>query len=328
MIRPCPANPTAPDAPATAGGRRVDETTATLVESSSGQATDQVEAPAQAYDVAHGVHDLKSPAQIARMAAAGRIVAKALAAAAARCQPGNTTADVDEAARKVIEASGAEALFLGHPHRRTGVLFPGVVCVSVNEVVVHGVPGERRLESGDLVTVDCGVRLDGWCADAAKSVTVGTVGEDLRDLTRTAELALATGIRLIRPGIMWSEVARIMHAIVLDAGYGVVTGYVGHGIGRTLHESPQVPAFVTPHFRRHHDFELIPGMTLAIEPMLALGSARTRELKDGWSVVTDDGLPAVHVEHTVAVTRQGATVLTGASASSVSSVPSRDCPST
>ncbi len=253
------------------------------------------------------------------MRRAGRIVHAALDAAEAACVPGATALDVDAAANSVIIQSGGTSLFKGYAGAdagqsgadgRPGEGFPGHVCVSVNEAVVHGVPGSRVLQDGDVVTVDCGVRLDGWCGDAARTIRVGRVPPDADAMIRCAQRVLAAAIEMMRPGRAWSEIGRRMQAEASEPGFGVVQEYVGHGIGRSLHEPPQTPAFSSASFERERDFTLRPGMVLAVEPMLTLGEPQTRVLDDGWSVVTVDGRLACHVEHTVAVTRNGADVLT------------------
>ena len=248
------------------------------------------------------------------MRMAGRLVQRALEAARQACVPGATTAAVDAAAAAVIESGGGEPLFLHYPTYVPGEGFPARTCVSVNEEVVHGIPGRRRLAEGDLATVDCGVRLGDWCADAAITVPIGRVQVDWMHMLETANAILDEAIAMVRPGRRWSDIAARMERMAGDAGYGVVREYVGHGIGRRLHEPPQAPGFVTPEFLRDQDFTLRPGMVVAIEPMLTLngskGHAETIELGDGWTVVTADGCPAVHMEHTVAVVRGGAEVLT------------------
>jgi len=244
------------------------------------------------------------------MRRSGRIVRRALDAAACACVPGSTTAEVDEAAVAVIEAAGAVGLFRNYPSYLEGEGFPGNVCVSVNDEVVHGIPGDRVLAGGDIVTIDCGVRCDGWCADAAVTVAVGTVRDDVRRLLEATAGVLALAVEMIRPGIRWSAVARAMQARAEAGGFGVVQDYVGHGIGRALHEQPQAPGFLSSDFERWHDFTLAEGMTLAVEPMLTLGSAATRTLGDGWTVVTADGMPSCHMEHTIAVLAGGSDVLT------------------
>jgi len=263
----------------------------------------------------------RGPADLERMAAAGRVVRGALDRAAAACVPGAPTAEIDAAAHAAIRAADAEPLFLGYPSADGAMPFPAVTCISVNEEVVHGVPGERRIAAGDLVSIDCGVRLDGWCADAAITVPVGPVSEERAALLAAAVRMLDEAIASIRPGVAWSEIAARMQAIALAGGHGILTDYVGHGIGRDLHEAPQVPNALGPDFLRGGDFTLEPGMTLAIEPMITLRGGRTdaagfpvgvatRRLADGWTVVTVDGSPAAHVEHTVAVTPEGARILT------------------
>lgn len=257
-----------------------------------------------------GAFTLKSPEQILQIRAAGSVVHRALQAAARSCRPGVTTAEVDRAASEVLLAAGGESLFLDYPSAGGGAAFPANTCISVNNEVVHGIPGRRVLAEGDLVTIDCGVRLNGWCADSALTVPVGRAdGRSLR-LVDDANRLLAAAIAMVRPGRRWSEVARVIEAASRRQGYGVVREYVGHGIGRRLHEPPQVPCFLSPGFVRGYDFVLTPGLVLCIEPMLTLGSAETEVDADGWTVRTRDGSCACHVEHTIAVTRFGAEVLT------------------
>lgn len=264
---------------------------------------------------------LKSAGEIELMHSAGQVVRAALRAAAASCVPGVTTASVAAAAEGVIAAFRAEPLFLNHRIDPDRAGFPATTCVSVNDELVHGVPGPRRLVAGDLVTIDCGVRLRGWCADAAVTVPVGSLdalAPERRTLIEDTERLLDEAIAAMAPGVAWSSIAERLEHGARARGYGIVTAYMGHGIGRDLHEAPAVPNALLPEWRRHDDFTLMPGMTLAIEPMLVLGGdddpeggVRTRTLDDGWTVVVDDGRPACHVEHTVAVTRSGVRVLTG-----------------
>ncbi len=273
------------------------------------------------------------------MRRAGAVVAEALAAARAACTAGATTAAVDAAAMRVIQGRGADALFLGYPSADGASPFPACTCISVNEEIVHGIPGQRVLAAGDLVSIDCGVRLDGWCSDSAITVLVGDrsasgapaeTAERL-GLIAVAQAMLDMAIELAEPGVAWSVIAEAMQDLALDAGHGLVVEYVGHGIGRSLHEAPQVPNCLTRPLIEREDFTLRPGMVLAIEPMISLrgplardGRGSTehafdadgyplgiahRRLEDGWTVVTADGSPAVHVEHTVAITRGGADVL-------------------
>lgn len=255
------------------------------------------------------------------MHTAGQVVRAALRAAAAACVPGTTTACVDAAASGVIAAFRAEPLFLNHRMEPDGVPFPASTCVSVNEQIVHGIPGQRRLLPGDIVSIDCGVRLRGWCADAAVTVPVGgaaALDPDVRRMLDDAERLLDEAITAIAPGVAWSSIADRLESGARSRGYGIVTAYMGHGIGRDLHEAPAVPNALSPGWREHDDFTLVPGMTLAIEPMLVLGGdddgvegVRTRTLDDGWTVAVAGGRRACHFEHTIAVTRSGVRVLTG-----------------
>lgn len=264
---------------------------------------------------------LKSPGEIELMHSAGQVVRAALRAAAAACVPGATTASLDAAAMGVIAAFRAEPLFLHHRIDVDGIPFPATTCISVNEEIVHGLPGPRRLLPGDLVSIDCGVRLRGWCADAAITIPVGgmaAIDAERRAMIDDAEAMLVDAIGAMAPGVAWSSIAERMERTARDKGYGIVTAYMGHGIGRNLHEAPAVPNMLMPGWRERHDFTLMPGMTLAIEPMLVLGGCdhdtegvRTQTLEDGWTVAVASGRPACHVEHTVAITRSGAKVLTG-----------------
>ncbi|MBQ1082531.1 MULTISPECIES: type I methionyl aminopeptidase [unclassified Nocardiopsis] len=251
--------------------------------------------------------EIKTPAEIALMREAGRVVANALAAGRRAAEPGRTTADLDRAAAKVISDAGAEPLFQGYQPGWAPMPFPGVACVSVNDEIVHGVPGERVLAEGDLVSLDCGARLRGWSADSAISFVVGEA--DPADLTLIAdtEAALARGIAAARPG---DRVGDIGHAIATEAraaGYGLTADHGGHGIGRTMHEAPDVLNDGRP----GRGFRLVPGLVIAIEPMLVRGgSDGYAHGDDGWTVLSDDGTRAAHCEHTVAVTEDGPVVLT------------------
>ena len=265
---------------------------------------------------------LRSPDEIELMRSAGAVVAEALGAARHACVIGATTAAVDAAAMAVIERHQASALFRGYPSADGAAAFPACTCISVNDEIVHGIPGSRVIRDGDLVSIDCGVKLDGWCSDSAITVPVGNVSAGSRNLLRVAQEMLDTAIRMASPGTAWSEIAEAMQDLVIDAGHGLVVEYVGHGIGKALHEAPQVPNCLTHSLVTREDFTLRPGMVLAIEPMITLHGTdplldedgfplgiATRRLADGWTVVAADGSPAVHVEHTVAITRRGCEVL-------------------
>lgn len=271
---------------------------------------------------------LRSIEEIDAIAVTGDIVAKALEAARTVCVPGTTTASVALAAQEVLDAHGAEPLALGtdpDPDLFDATSFPAAVCISVEDVVMHGVPGDRVLLDGEIVGIDVAARFSGWCADAAVTVPVGSIDARRRELIGAVDDLLETAIDLIRPGVRWSSIARVMQDLALGAGYGLVEGFAGHGIGRELHEAPAVPSHMTVGLQGRSDFTLRPGMVLAIEPSLVeAGSISGPALRgdgtaagtpvvvdpDGWSIRTLDGAVAAHAEHTIAVDRGGARVLT------------------
>jgi methionyl aminopeptidase len=268
---------------------------------------------------------LRTESEIESIRAAGMVLRRALDAAAAQCVSGARTRDLDEAARATIETAGAEPLFLHYPEYIRGQGFPANACISVNDAVIHGVPGQQELHDGDLVSIDCGVRLDGWCADAAITVSVGVIQRSHRALLEATRSVLELAIERIRPGVRWSAIASAMEARTAEAGFGVVEEYVGHGIGRKLHESPSAPSVMTRSLEHRGDFTLRPGMVLAVEPMLVMldedpdavlaGGHRasridTRKDVDGWTVRTVSGAVSCHLEQTIAVTRFGSDVLT------------------
>lgn len=252
---------------------------------------------------------LKTEEEIAKMRAAGRAVRKVLHHCAAMCKPGVTTRQIDEEADRVIRESGAKGLFKNYPTYRPGEGFPGTLCISVNEVVVHGIADDRVIQDGDIVGLDCGVAIDGWCGDSATTVRVGNVPKDVQKLCEVTEHVLQLAIENVKPGRKWSQIARLMQNYAESHGMSVVRDFVGHGIGSNMHEDPKVPNFVSRDLLRD-DIELRPGMVLAIEPMCNLGSKDVLTLDDGWTVVTADRKASAHYEHTVAVTQQGAQVLT------------------
>lgn len=252
----------------------------------------------------------KTKDEIAKMRAAGRVVHSVLQRCKEICKPGITTREIDDEAYRVFTAAGARGLFKNYPTYRAGEGFPAHTCISVNEVVVHGIPGDRVIQNGDIVGIDCGVEVDGWCGDSAFTVLVGDVKPEVRRLCEVTEHILKLAIENIRPGRKWSQVARLMQSYAEQAGLGVVRDFVGHGIGQRMHEEPRgVPNFVSRDLLRH-DIELREGMTLAIEPMCNLGGYEVVTLSDGWTVLTADRKPSAHYEHTVAVTASGADVLT------------------
>jgi methionyl aminopeptidase len=250
--------------------------------------------------------ELKSPREIAMMREAGKIVAEALRMCRAMAVPGTRTVEIDRAVEALYSRYGATPLFKGYPGK---VPFPAVTCLSVNEQVVHGIPGPREVKDGDLLKVDTACKLNGWCADAAVTIMVGPVSEERKRLVEVGELTLRTAMEELARQKRWTAVARRMQQVVESNGYSVVTQYVGHGIGRVMHENPQVANFVNREVEKN-DFKLEPGLVLAVEPMVNMGKADTKTLSDHWTVVTRDGLPSVHVEHTLAVTQEGVYVVT------------------
>jgi methionyl aminopeptidase len=242
----------------------------------------------------------KRPEQIAVMRRAGRVVAEMHEACVRAAVPGARTSDLDRAAREVLERRDATSNFLGYHG------FPAVVCVSPNDVIVHGIPGERRLEGGDIVSIDCGAIIDGWHADAAVTVPVGEVDEESRRLIEVTRASLEAAIKVMTEGNRLGDLGAAIADTATDAGFSVVREYTGHGIGTAMHEEPAVPN-VGPAGR---GARLREGMVLAVEPMVNAGRATTRLLADGWTVVTADGRRSAHFEHTIAVTEHGPQVLT------------------
>jgi methionyl aminopeptidase len=251
--------------------------------------------------------ELKNPAEIEAMRAAGAVVAAALAAVTDLAKPGVSTADLDALAEQVIRDAGAVPSFKGYHG------FPASICASVNEQIVHGIPSSAQvLGDGDLVSVDCGAILDGWHGDSAVTLAVGEVSPEDLALSKACEAAMWAGIEAVRPGGRLTDISYAVQeacrraANADRADYGIVAEYGGHGIGTSMHMDP----FLPNHGEPGHGPKLRPGMALAIEPMLTAGDPETRELEDGWTVVTEHGGRAVHWEHTVAVTEDGYSVLT------------------
>ena len=245
---------------------------------------------------------LKTPQQLARMREAGLVVCRTLKVLADAVQPGVTTADLDEIARKEIASAGAVPSFLGY------FGYPATICTSVNEQVVHGIPDRaRRLRPGDLISIDCGAILDGWHGDSALTIGVGEIAPEDQALLEACETALWQGIAQARPGHRLSDVSHAVERSVLASGpYGIVREYTGHGIGTAMHMPPDVPNYGNP----GQGPRLEAGMALAIEPMITRGGEQTLELADGWTVITADASRAAHFEHTVAITPDGPWVLT------------------
>jgi methionyl aminopeptidase len=236
------------------------------------------------------------------MRSAGRVVAEMHEVCARAAVPGATTADLDRSARAVLETRGATSNFLGYHG------FPAVICTSVNDAVVHGIPSDEEvLVEGDLISIDCGAIVEGWHADAAITIPVGSVDAEARHLLNTARAALLAAIATVRHGVTLGEIGAAIEKTVLGAGLGVVADYSGHGIGEALHEAPEVANVAHGADRR---VRLQTGNTVAIEPIVVAGLPETAVAGDGWTVVTLDGGRAAHFEHSLAVTPDGAEILT------------------
>jgi len=248
----------------------------------------------------------KTENELASMRVSGRLAATILQRLAAAVAPGMTTRELDELARELIRAHGATSAFLGYRGASGATPFPGAICVSVNEEVIHGIPGLRRVEPGDLVSIDVGVKYQGFIGDTATTVMVGATSPDAERLTATTRRALEAGIAAVRAGGHLSDVSAAVEQTARAGGCRVVREFVGHGVGRELHEEPQVPNYGKP----GHGPLLKPGMTFCIEPMVNLGGSEVDVLADKWTVVTRDRRPSAHFEHTVAVCADGAEVLT------------------
>ena len=243
---------------------------------------------------------IKTPEQIEEMAVAGEIQARCLRMLRSKCRPGVSTAELDATAQRFIASQGAEPSFLGYRG------FPGSICASPNSMVVHGIPGPAKLRRGDVVSIDVGVTKDGWVADAAITVGIGEVSAEARRLLATTEAALHAGVEQMRPGNHLGDVSHAIQRRVEIEGFAIIRSLVGHGVGREMHEDPQVPNFGDP----GRGPELEPGMVLAIEPMVNAGGPAIRMGDDGWAVYSADGSLAAHFEFTVAVTEDGPRILT------------------
>ena len=243
---------------------------------------------------------LKTDDELARMRASGRIAAQVRDAVAQAVRPGVTTQELDELGARLIRAADARSAFLGYRG------YPGNLCISVNEEVVHGIPGRRVIELGDVVSVDVGVEYRGFVGDTATTVMVGVTDPGLLRLVAAGQQALERAVELAVAGARLSDLSHAIEQVAVGAGFTVVRDFVGHGVGRRMHEDPQIPNFGPP----GRGPRLRPGMTLALEPMLNQGVADVDVLGDGWTVVTRDRKPSVHFEHTIAVRDGAAWVLT------------------
>jgi methionyl aminopeptidase len=242
----------------------------------------------------------KSPGEIEKMRAANALVADVLAELAAVVAPGVSTRDLDVLAERLVREGGAEPAFKGYRG------YPATLCASVNEQVVHGIPSKRQLVEGDIVSLDMGVKLNGFFGDSAVTVPVGRISEDAQRLLRVTQEALEHGIGQVRVGGRISDIGHAIQEHVERHGFSVVREFVGHGIGAALHEEPQIANYGEP----GRGPRMVEGMVLAIEPMVNMGRPAVRVLSDGWTAVTRDGSLSAHFEHTVAVTKQGPSILT------------------
>ena len=238
----------------------------------------------------------KSSAEIEAMKEAGRLSAAVLREIGARCVPGVSTLELDEFAEDYIRSHGGIPTFKGYAG------FPGSICASINEQIVHGIPSSKvKLKAGDIISIDTGATVDGWAGDNAWTYAVGSISPEKKRLLEVTEESMWAGISAARPGNRLGDIGHAVQAVAKRAGFGVVRDYTGHGIGRNMHEEPNVPNYGM----RHTGMKLEVGMVLAIEPMLTMGTHKTHVMGDGWLVVTQDGKPAAHFEKTVAITEDG-----------------------
>lgn len=249
----------------------------------------------------------KSKEQIALMRRAGKVVAEMHEVSIRAAKPGATTTDVDRAAREVLDRRGARSNFLNYRGATGAPPFPGVVCASPNEVIVHGIPSDDvKLEDGDILSVDCGAIIEGWHADAAVTVPVGEIDDESRRLLEVTRASLEAAIRQVVDGNRLGDIGAAVEGVAEGAGFSVVREYVGHGIGTAMHEEPQIPNYGPP----GRGLRVREGHVFAIEPMVNAGGPETELLGDGWTVVTRDGRRSAHFEHTIAATDHGPEVLT------------------
>lgn len=243
---------------------------------------------------------IKTAEELARMRVSGQMAAEVLDAVSRKVSPGVRTVELDEYAQELMAGFGAKSAFFGYRG------YPGHICVSVNEEVVHGIPGDRKIRMGDVVSVDVGVVYDGFVGDTATTVMVGVVDSEVVRLANVGRKALETAIEKAVAGARLSDVSHAIQQVVEEAGFSVVRDFVGHGVGRSMHEDPQVPNFGPP----GRGPKLKPGMTIALEPMVNMGGYEVEVLADGWTVVTRDRAPSVHFEHSIAVGEGSAEILT------------------
>lgn len=245
---------------------------------------------------------IKSNKEIEKMRKAGKITGGALVAAGEAIRPGMTTRELDSIIRKYIESHGAKPSFLGYGG------FPGSACISVNDEVIHGIPGGRKIEEGDIVSVDVGAYIGGYHGDSCKTFAVGKVSEEVAALLKSTEESLYIAIEMAKPGVRLGDIGAAIAKHNEDNGFSVVREFVGHGVGKELHEDPEVPNYG----KAGHGLRLQPGMVIAIEPMINMGTKEIKTMPDHWTVKTIDGKPSAHFEHTIAITQDGCVILTKA----------------
>lgn len=244
--------------------------------------------------------NIKSHSEIEKMRKAGRITGGALVAAGKAVRPGMTTKELDTVVRKYITSHGAKPSFLGYGG------FPGSACISINDVVIHGIPDSRVIKEGDIVSVDVGAYIGGFHGDSCKTFAVGEISDEAKALMKSTQDSLYLAISMVKPGVRLGDIGAAIQKHNESNGFGVVRDFVGHGVGRDLHEEPEVPNFG----KAGHGLRLREGMVIAIEPMITAGDPAIKVLSDGWTTVTRDHRPAAHFEHTIAVTADGAYILT------------------
>ncbi len=251
--------------------------------------------------------ELKTPGEIEAMAAAGAVVARALAAVRDAAEPGVRLDELDQVARGVLREAGASSPFLGYQPSFADRPYPGVVCLSVNDAVLHGIPTRYALRDGDLLSADCGATLDGWTGDSAVSFSVGHAEPADARLVERTEAALRAGIAAAQPGARIGDISAAIGAVAREAGYGLHTDFGGHGVGHTMHENPHIPNEGRP----GRGMRVQPGLTIAIEPWFLAGGLDAYVIDDdGWTIRSTDGSRGAHVEHTIAVTEEGPRILT------------------
>ena len=247
--------------------------------------------------------NIKTPHELKIMREAGRINAEALAAVAAAIQPGITTGELNEIAEKVLKDNGAYSPFKNYPGPYP---YPSSICASVNEELVHGIPGNRKLKNGDIISIDCGTVFEGYVGDSAFTMGVGEITKEAKKLLEVTKKALFAGIDMMRPGNFLGDISAAVQNVVESQNFYVTREYTGHGVGRRMHEGPQVPNYGTP----GKGMLLKAGMTIALEPMVLIGTNQTKVTPDEWTVVSVNGLNTAHFEHSVAITEDGPMILT------------------